>query len=191
VVGPNSVTGLITNFAAPGLWKLNPTSTTTSVFNYQGTIDQVDSPPASGAWEVSQISLGLNLTLVGSEMRNGDSITVRMNFCAAATTVAGCSNLQFIQVVVKKVGSVTTTFTNSAGNSNSFLDVTGLGDTSIFAVQDSLTFVGNGTTSTQPINFITNGFDELTTTPEPSTIVLFGIALAGVGALRYRRRRIA
>jgi hypothetical protein len=197
-IGSNTITGLRADFDAPGIWTLGGNNTTTSVLNYQGAIDHSGTPPTAGTWAVSQISLFVNFSFFNaSQMQSGDSVTVRMEWCPGATSVTGCSNLQFIQGVLTKLGTIQITYTNSAGDGNNFLNVASFADTTNFAVRDTLTFVGTTPSSTFPLTTVTNGFDEAgiagvsITTPEPSTFVLFGIALAGLGGLRYRRRKIA
>jgi hypothetical protein len=192
-VGSNTITGLLLNYDAPGIWQTAANSTTTSVFNYQGTIDQTFSPPATGVWTISQLTLVVNTNPANSaDFKNGDTVTVRMEWCPGATTVTGCANLQFIQGVLSKVGGgpITLVYTNSSGSGNG-LDVTAFNDSTIFAVRNTLTFVGTSPQSAYVLSGISNGFDELGVAPEPSTFVLFGIALAGVGALRHRRRKTA
>ena len=190
-LGANAITGLVLNFDAPGIWQLSPNSTTTSVLNYEGTIDPTFTPPpTTGAWTVSQISLVINFNPGNAaQFKNGDSITVRMEWCPGATTVTGCANLQFIQGILTKNPTLTLTYSNSLGNTNSFMDVSSFGATSNFAVRNTLTFNGTANGSTFVLTGISNGFDELGIAPEPTTFAMFGIALAGLGALRYRRRK--
>jgi hypothetical protein len=201
-VGANSITGLVANFNDPTAtagagWHLSPNSTVTSVFNYQGTIDQSVTPPTTGTWTVSQIALVLGFNPGNAaQIKNGDSITVKMEWCPGATVVTvGCANYQFIQGVLTKNPNLTLLYTTSAngtaGATNNSIDVSSLGDNTNFAVRNTLTFVGTANGSTLPLSFITNGFDELGIAPEPSTFVLFGMAMAGVGVLRYRRRKVA
>jgi hypothetical protein len=191
-IAANSITGLQAAFNDAGLWHLSSNATTTSVFNYQGAVDQTFTAPTTGSWTLSQISLVVNFNPGNAaQIKNGDSITVRMEWCAGATTVTGCANLQFIEGVLTKNPSLTLTYTNSSGNTNNFLDVTAFNANSIYAVRNTLTFVGNANGSALSLGGIENGFDEIGVAPEPSTFVMFGIALTGLVALRFRRRKLA
>jgi len=189
-VGSNTITGLLSNFDAPGLWQLTPNATTTSVFTYSGQIDNsAVSAPSTGAWDLTKLTLVESFNPGNaSQMNNGDSLSVLMQFCPGTAIFSpGCANLQFIQAVLTKNPTLTLTYSSSSGSTDGTLDISSLGVKGTYAVQDTLTFVGTASGSTFALTGISNGFDETGIAPEPSTFGLFGLGLAGLGAMAYRR----
>jgi hypothetical protein len=151
-------------------------------------------------------------TAYGSNGTNGGAATLTLNFNFDVASSAGLVidgfyfDVDFTQVDGGASGTVTetvcltapgcgipftTSFTaTSAGDQN--MNQSFLGPTSgdVFVnVQATITLPTNSSQFFFP-DFVT-GFDQEEGTPEPSTFVLMGTALAAVAFLAYRRRRTA
>jgi len=132
------------------------------------------------------------------------TITLVETFCINAATTVGCAavNQGTIEAEITINGSTTTTdstFTylnclagSSVGSCN--VGMTGIaltGFVSEIAVSDTFTLTRNsGEGATLDLTNIANSFQEFEESPEPSTFALLGSALAGIGFLRLRRKRV-
>jgi hypothetical protein len=153
------------------------------------------SPNAGFVWAMN--SLTLNPTSAFSNNATG-TVTIAMQFCLGQATVSGCS--------VADSGTITATFTRTTGPtpiltftcavgsagtcaSPTGNSVNGFAFTELAAL-DTITIdqTANGN-HTITLNNIETDFGQFAEAgaPEPSTFVLFGTALAGVGLLRRRR----
>lgn len=148
---------------------------------------------------------GLTLSdgTVGSPgaMRAGDTITVREQYCVGGASIATCTaaDLGFLQIVQTTTATgfsgapvitiCQATLTGGACTSTAAataaISISGGSNNITIADNITLTTVGNEANDIF-INGFSNGFN---TTPEPSTFILLGSALAGIAGFGLRRRK--
>jgi hypothetical protein len=129
-------------------------------------------------------------------------VFVTESFCLNGTAISGCSNGGYIQYQDNGAGGgvVTAVICYNGGNYSSCIPgapttlaspttpitlALPTGITSIF-IQDVVLSIN--TNGSDYLGQFQNGFDEGSFTPEPATFGLVGLALAGLGVLRYRRK---
>ncbi len=144
------------------------------------------------------LSLGDGTVQSGTSLKAGDQIETLEQFClgsAIFNCVQGNSNYGYLEVLMTSTGSggfntvyiVCTpgasgcTTSNPSAASIEFLAQTEIG------ISDTVS-IRTVTGETSPV-FIDSFDDSFMDLPEPSSFVLLGTALAGVGLLRLRRKR--
>lgn len=156
--------------------------------------------PPGDTWIISALDLVITTAASGAYGTSGttSSASIVEQFCLNATSLGGCA--------AAAKGSITA----AIGASNAAPSFTwilgsnsGSGNTinllANFAGQVTSVFVNNTISVTDGsagnnrqvafINDFSNGFDQAEDSPEPSTFVLLGAALAVIGLLRFSARR--
>jgi hypothetical protein len=137
--------------------------------------------------------LGVDLTVNGITIAAGGSITAIIDTCAQGTgghapTAGNITTQAACNTAVGGIGIFTQsnggTATSLATGQSQTIDLS-LSSSSFVNVTQVFQFTGGS--GTNETGFLTFG-DNFTETPEPSTFVLLGSALAGAAALRLRKR---
>lgn len=130
-------------------------------------------------------------------IRAGDVVSVQEDYCLGAITVTGCTDLGYIKV---QATSATTDWTYVYTVCTAAVTCIPVTSTT---VPPSITFASQTSVAVEDIvqvstiasegrivflDGFTNDFTD-SGVPEPSTFVLLGSALAGLGFLRFRRRK--
>jgi hypothetical protein len=145
-------------------------------FTWEDTITYVVS--ASGGFSLSGATLSLNNLILSNSNAN---FTLKETICPGQTTFsANCGGL--VTPVVLTLG----TFTSSQSGLSTHMV---FAPSQFAAIQIDL-FVDRAKSGSTSMNldFLSTTFDQAV--PEPSTFVLLGTALAGIGAFGYRRRKV-
>ncbi len=158
--------------------------------SYSGGSYPTPSSP-SGSWAFTDMTL-----LPSATFFSGDKITISETFCIGANSTNGCSsqNLGNITATYGGFGSVAFNCTfgtagvcsNSSGNYVSFGGLSA--QPTMIAISDLVT-IANGNVGSVALKDIENIFGQADPdpTPEPSSLILLGSALAGLALYRFRR----
>jgi len=151
---------------------------------------------------IKTASLAAVGTTGNSALAGGDSMSVTEILCigTAACVAGGTGNeITLTETWANNISTptLTCTITGSAahatcaaGVATFTLNVTQLNVTDIYTMAVHLS-TGGGSNTTDTLTSFTNDFTDGEITPEPSTFILMGSALAGVAALRFRKRNQA
>jgi hypothetical protein len=147
-------------------------------------------------------------TVTTGELRGSDTITVQEQYCVGGASIATCSaaDLGSIKIVQTTPGSTTAidtggftaapviticqaTITGGACTpvTSTLAEVGIAGGSKNITIQDAVTITS--VSDEQDNLFIDSFNDGFQTTPEPSTFILMGSALAGVAALKFRKQK--
>jgi hypothetical protein len=170
-----------------------------ATFNNTGTVNITDwtqfgsgTAPATNAavQEVSFVFTGVNLP---AEIAGHDSsLTLAVTICENPTTVPGGNNNTALATFTTCAGTggtlVTQTFTVTNATGTAITNATETFNVPLISVKD---IAIDATISLLDNDAATSftGFSEDFLSPEPSTFILFGTALAAIGLLRFRARR--
>lgn len=173
--------------------------TLVSNVSYQAHAAQSEPTPAT--WEITSLTLALGSFTTSNPANAGNTIEVKEQFCVGASTfscTSASTDYGYIEelVTLKTTGSPTIAdsvcYNNGATSctATTSLTLSGLDATSI-AIEDSvsITRVSNAGVDIFLTGF-TNDINQNAELPEPSTLVLMGTALAGIGILRRRRQKV-
>jgi hypothetical protein len=128
-----------------------------------------------------------------------DRLIVYERFCLSGSpTNCGATNYVTIEAIYNS-GSTTPDYSCkvtgtiagiSCASPNSDIANISLSDqVTTLLVQNAYTLQEPGGSTTVTLNYFQDTFGEQIGVPEPSTFVLFGSALAGIAALRFRQRK--
>jgi len=202
------------NWKGPGDATVNyvvqthPSGQTFNGYTYTPGVDGFVAP-STGNWALNSITADLaasRLSLGG----NGDSIILREGFClgdSTLSTTGACnttngSNFGFIQVTETKVGGSATYTYICQGLGGVVVAGCNSGGFTVSATPGIVNFSFGNQTAASIFNTISlasgasvqinggfgNNFGEIADVPEPSTVVVTGLALFGFGLLSYRRK---
>ncbi len=131
-----------------------------------------DVSPLGGPWSTNQVVFQtFGIQTAGS---TNNFATIVESICPGATS----TSVDFSSCA----GLLTGSFTNADGTRTFNLPTS----TPSLAIQAVITLNTTGVNDFANINFFSNEFNLIETIPEPSTFVLLGTALAGLGLLRRR-----
>jgi hypothetical protein len=185
--------------AAASDWQATGTGTGGTV---QGTInDLVDSQQnfisipsyPAGVFQIDSVSIGMEGT---TGLTSGDSIAVTKTFCEGASgcTTGPSGDAAVLTVTMTSLGgasselvygcTVESGFAGTCSPDKSTVDFSPLATLNV-TDQYNLTVSGS---DTDTLSSFVNFYGEEGTTPEPSSFVLLGTALAAAGLLRLRRK---
>jgi hypothetical protein len=161
---------------------------------YNGGSSTYPSPSVGLYWAIPEIGV------TASGDAGSGTITVAETFCLGASTTSGCAPAGEGTIIAGFSGSGLTfscTFDGSscsASNGGSFDTSTGLltfdaaeGANTEIAISDAVTIAGGG--GAAELDQFENDFYEDAVSPEPSSFLLVGSTLAGIGLLGWRKRR--
>ena len=157
---------------------------------------------ATGGHDYYDLGLTVGTLQLGTDILSGDVVTLEEMFCLGATSVTvgtgGCTQANSGYLKVTETSNGTATYTNlyqvcvpgvaacTLGTVATAPAYAFSGQT-LIAIDDTITITTTGTEArTEFLDSFDNTFSE---SPEPSTFVLFGSALAGLGFLRARGRK--
>ena len=181
----------------------SPTTGTGSVsFQANANNGDVNSSPVNppgDTWIINALDLVVNAGAYGTS-GSTSSASIVEQFCLNAASLGGCAAAATGNITATIGGSNAApvftwtlgTFSGSGNTINLLADFTG-NVTSVFINNAVSVFDGDAGNAQEVafINNFSNGFDQDEVSPEPSTFVLFGAALAALGLLRFRARRKA
>lgn len=155
-------------------------------------------PPSGTIWAFSRLAPTISGTIESGSGPTAQA-SVTTTFCLGAASTSGCS--------AADTGSIVATIT--AGSSIAFACGSGTTSTSNYSCTTGVITIANGVQVTtiglsSVVNFnapkadtklfaITNfgaTFDQITLTPEPSTVTMLGGSLLALGLLAKRRKRV-
>ena len=202
VTTPWAVTSTFTPTSAP-IWTDSTTNTnltatvnflvdTSGQFINSGTNTQYPTATPGFSFAINSVSLS---GLAGSTGTGGSSITLTETFCIG-TGACTAANTITLSAVIGNNSTVAGTFACSVGAGvTAAIGTCGAGATFNFAIPVTTVNVFdqynlNNHNGTDFLTSFSNTFGEIEVTPEPSTLVLLGTALVGVGFARFRKNRI-
>ena len=192
----NSISPVDVNFDTTGstdTWQVEGVATQNSSFSYVVDANTGGSfpSPTTGIWAINGIEFAPTGTFAGGAAAGTETVT--MTFCLGSATTAGCSAAN-TGTITAKFSSSTPNYTCTVGAAGTCASPTGNAVNNFafteVAVLDSVSLsqtnpdVGQSFT----LDNIGNHWEEFAT-PEPSTFLLIGTALAGVGFLRRRKSK--
>ena len=149
-----------------------------------------------------------SLSTVGSTGNGNfvaDSLVIKMAFCFGTTTCTSSNTITLTATYGNNDSTPTYTCVAGSGVSSSVQNCSGTGSATAqtvtwtgvhvptITVSDSFTMSANASSSfgstTDTLTSFSNTFGNAEFTPEPSTFVMLGSALLGLGGLQYRRRK--
>jgi len=190
--------GAITNdFDVPGTanWTLDNgngrPATSTSTVSYVATVENGVAgvtPPSNGRWAIDALNVGAAYTVPTGT----NSIVIHELICAGATSTAGCATADTATITETiTAGGAVFSVSSLTGTAFTFNSGTGLLSLNAgffqVAISNSIVLTRVGATNVGPLTSFSNTFDQ-EAVPEPSTFILLGSALAGIGAIRLRKR---
>ena len=212
VDGNQSVTGNLPNVSVlAGTTSLAPTETFTNNNNswtgIGGTgsqtvgefLDALNTNPVPGTGKSTYFQ-SIVLTAAATLTINTTTLTVTQDICQG--NVATCTGATSGVIILAETFTRGATTTTSSWTCNAGIDKFGTCSAAsgasaltvnLFSFQNELTInttISSGNNSPVLTNFV-DSFTEDQITPEPSTFILMGSALAGVAALRFRKSKQA
>jgi hypothetical protein len=192
-----STQGAITNdFDVPGTanWTLTSGNgrpdTATSTVSYVATVENGVAgvtPPSNGNWAIDALNVGASYTVP----TGANSIVIHELICAGATSTTGCATAD-TATITETITAAGPVFSISSltGTAFTFNTTTGLLSLNAgfvqIAISNSVVLTKAAGTNVGPLTSFSNTFDQ-EAIPEPSTFILLGSMLAGIGALRLRK----
>jgi hypothetical protein len=186
-----------------------PGNTLNSTFNYSAAVDTVvagytkPTTAPNTVWNINQV--GASFTELGNIL-GGSTITLTENFCAGPAggvlganggAITGCGAAEVGQIKIVQTGPAAYTdtciFGGSAvtcGGTSAAPSITLAAPVAFVLVQNNVVISNMTATFTYTVTSLTNEFNEVGESPEPSTFVLLGSALAGIAALRFQKRKL-
>jgi len=203
--GTSPLSAIGVEFGGSNTWNVNsPSASTTAIGTYDVAVD----PAFSNS--ITSMTLSANATF-GTPALGTDNITLFEYFCAggAAACAGGAAATGGINLTSPTAGYLEfiDTGTGFGSGSNQFVCFNNGGSSCTASSNNTINFVTSiytggfkdiyiannvSVSSTSGVqvslnNFTENYFESLDT-PEPSTFALMGVALAGLGLARYRRK---
>jgi hypothetical protein len=215
--GTSPTTAIGATFGLSNTWSDGSTggttaANTTAVAAYSVAVDPASSLPSGQYYAITSLSLSVNSSIT-TPVGTSDTAILFEYFCAGGSadcttgTLTDGINLAaptagYIKFVESGSGFSTSgaeviCFNNGAssctpvgGNAVNFAaSIYTAGFTSIIVASDISVATVSGTQVS--VNNFTENYFETLDTPEPSTFILMGSALAGIAALRFRKRKQA
>jgi hypothetical protein len=193
-----STQGAITNdFDVPGTanWTLDngngrPT-TSTSTVTYVATVENGVAgvtAPTNGRWAIDALNVAASYAALPT---GTNSIVINELICAGATTTTGCPTADGATITETiTAAGVAYSISSLTGTGFTFNAATGLLNLNAgfiqVAISNSVVLTRATGTNVGPLTSFSNTFDQ-EAIPEPSTFILLGSMLAGIGALRLRK----
>lgn len=183
--------------AAAADWEVTAgTSTEGATINYNaiahtsGVAPFAPAPTSAGySWLFDSIILLPTATISAG---GGNTITITEVFCLGATTTVGCAAADKGTITAKYTNNSTVAYTCAFGSAgcvsgtSNTVDLSAALQTGTIAISETYLLSRTGSTGNLTLTDIKDTFGEDAESPEPSTFVLLGTALAAVGLLRFR-----
>lgn len=207
VIGSSGVTitpvNALFTFTGGNSLGANPAATIVSSFDDLGAPVSGQSPPTNGdRWAVDGLGLTFNASTTGGNPGHAETVEVSESFCLGQTTftcLSSSNNFGYLQILETIATNGTTSFSDqicTPGASGCTITTATTASLAILfanpynfnvATQLSIDITRpNNSGNTLLLNSISETWDQVVT-PEPSTLLLLGSALAGLVVIRKRK----